>query len=157
MLWLLAISLLGLATGLRSMTPMAVLCWFAYLGHLPVGGTWAEWTARLAVAIGFTVLAVGEYVADKLPGVPNRTAPGPLAVRIGLGGLAGAIVATALHRVGLEGVLLAALAALLGAFAGFVLRRDIVRKLGCADWPVALAEDATAILAAMLALHGITG
>jgi len=33
--WLLAIPLLGVTTGLRAMTPMAVLCWFAYLGYLP--------------------------------------------------------------------------------------------------------------------------
>jgi len=157
MLWLLAISLLGLATGLRSMTPMAVLCWFAYLGYLPVGGTWAAWTARLAVAIGYTVLAVGEYAADKLPGVPNRTSPGPLMVRVALGGLAGAISVTALHGARLEGVLLGGLAALLGAFGGFMIRRDVVQKLGCADWPVAMVEDAAAILGAALAVHGIAG
>jgi uncharacterized membrane protein len=155
--WLLAISLLGFATGLRSMTPMAVLCWFAYLGYLPVSGTWAGWTARLAVAIGFTVLALGEYVGDKLPRTPNRTSPGPLVVRVVLGGLAGAISATAMHGAWLEGALLGALAAVVGAFAGFMLRRAIVEKLGSADWPIALVEDLSAILAALFALHVITG
>src|SRR6185312_11380030 len=47
MSWLLAIPLLGFTTGLRSLTPMAVLCWYAYLEYLPVSGTWAEWTGRL--------------------------------------------------------------------------------------------------------------
>ena len=32
--WLVAVPLLGLVTGMRSMTAMAVLCWFAYRGDL---------------------------------------------------------------------------------------------------------------------------
>jgi uncharacterized membrane protein len=88
--WLLAISLTGFATGLRSMTPMAVLCWFAYFGRLPVADTWAGWAARLVVAMVFTLFALGEYVADKLPNAPNRTAPVGLGARVLLGGLAGA-------------------------------------------------------------------
>ena len=52
MSWLLAIPLLGAATGLRSLTPMAVLCWFAYLGYLPVGGTWAGWTTSRSTGGG---------------------------------------------------------------------------------------------------------
>ena len=38
---LLAVPLMGALTGLRTMTPMAVLCWFAYFGYLPVQNTWA--------------------------------------------------------------------------------------------------------------------
>ncbi len=41
--WLIALPLLGVLTGLRTMTPMAVLCWFAYRGNLPVDDTWASW------------------------------------------------------------------------------------------------------------------
>ena len=80
MSWVLAIPLLGVTTGLRTMTPMAVLCWFAYFGsdggHLPLGGTWAFWAAKLVTAIVFTVLAVGELIGDKLPKTPSRTARG---------------------------------------------------------------------------------
>ena len=36
MTWLIAIPLLGVVTGMRSMTAMAVLCWFAYGGDLPL-------------------------------------------------------------------------------------------------------------------------
>jgi uncharacterized membrane protein len=157
MSWLVALPLLGIATGLRAMTPMAVLCWFAHLGYLPVQGTWAAWTARLGVAILFTVLALGEYVGDKLPRTPNRTAPGPLLARAVLGGLAGSICATAMHGAGLEGVVLAVAGALVGSFAGFMIRREVVQKLACADWPIALVEDISAILAALFALHVITG
>jgi uncharacterized membrane protein len=45
--WLIALPVLGAVTGLRTMTPMAVLCWFAYAGHLPVDDTWAFWTGLL--------------------------------------------------------------------------------------------------------------
>ncbi|MGD0796707.1 MAG: DUF4126 domain-containing protein [Acidobacteriaceae bacterium] len=156
MSWVLAIPLLGLATGLRSLTPMAVLCWFAYLGYLPVDGTWASWTARVTSVAIFTALAVGEYVADKLPQTPNRITPGPLLARLVLGGLVGSIAATAMNGPGLEGVLLGVIGAALGAFAGFMIRRDIVEALGWLDWPVALAEDLFTLICAIFAMHVVT-
>jgi uncharacterized membrane protein len=155
--WLIAIPLLGLVTGLRTMTPMAVLCWFAYAGHLPLGGTWAFWVAKPATAIIFTVLAVGEFIADKLPKTPNRTSPGPLIARLVFGGLVGAIVAVGLDGSGFEAVFLGVAGALVGTFAGFLVRRAIVAQLGCKDWPVALAEDFSAIVCAVLAMGVITG
>jgi uncharacterized membrane protein len=156
MSWMLAIPLLGLATGLRSMTPMAVLCWFAYLGYLPVEGTWASWTARVSSVAIFTALAIAELVVDKLPRTPNRTALGPLLARLVLGGLAGSIAATAMNGPGLEGVLLGLIGAALGAFAGFMIRRDVVETVGCPDWPVALAEDLLTILSSLFAMHVVS-
>jgi uncharacterized membrane protein len=157
MTWMLAIPLLGLTTGLRSMTPMAVVCWFAYLGWLPVGGTWAEWTGWLWVAIVWTLLALAELVADKMPWMGDRTSRGPLLWRLLMGGLAGAIAATSLVGSAIEGVLLAVIGALLGAFGGFMIRRDLVEKAGVKDWHVAVVEDVFAIAAAGFALHVITG
>jgi uncharacterized membrane protein len=157
MSWLFAIPLLGICTGLRAFTPMAVICWFAWLGYLPVDGTWAAWTGRLWVAIVITVLAVAELINDKLAKTGNRTAPGPLLARLVLGGLGGSICATALNGPGLEGALLGSVGALVGTFAGFMIRRDVVEKLGCPDWPIAAAEDMVAILCAGFALHVITG
>jgi uncharacterized membrane protein len=154
--WLIAIPLLGLATGLRTMTPIAVICWYAYIGYLPVGGTWATWTARLSVAILFTVLAVGELIGDKLPKTPNRISPAPLLARLTFGGLCGSIAATAISGPGIEGVLLGVLGALLGAFGGFMVRRHLRERFECDDWKVAVCEDATAILFAIFALHVIT-
>jgi len=156
MSWLLAIPLLGVATGLRSLTGIAVLCWFAYLGYLPVGGTWASWTASVAAVAVFTVLAIGEYIVDKLPHTPDRTAPGPLLARLVLGGLAGSISATAMAGPGLEGVLLGVAGAALGAFAGFMIRRDLVASFGCPDWPVAVVEDLLALLCAIFSMHVVT-
>src|SRR5258707_15218866 len=103
--WLTAVPWLGFVRGMRSMTAIAVLCWFAYRGDLPLDGTWASWAAKLVTAIIFTVLALGEYVVDKLPKTPNRTAPGPLFVRVMIGGLVGAIVAAGLDGSGVEAVI----------------------------------------------------
>jgi uncharacterized membrane protein len=157
MTWLIAIPLLGLVTGMRSMTAMAMLCWFAYRGDLSLDGTWASWAAKLVTAIVFTVLALGELVVDKLPKTPNRTAPGPLLVRVVIGGLIGAIVAAGLNGSEVEGVILGVGGALIGAFGGFLIRREIVLRLGCKDWPVALVEDVSAIVCAVLAMGVVTG
>jgi uncharacterized membrane protein len=154
--WLIAIPLLGLVTGLRSMTPMAVLCWFAYLGHLSVDGTWASWTMKLPAVIIFTVFAIGELIADKLPKTPSRTSPGPMIFRLVLGGLIGAIVAAGLDGSGVEGVILGVLGALVGTFGGFLVRREVVTRLDCKDWHVALVEDVVAIACAVLAMGVVT-
>lgn len=155
--WLIAVPLLGVVTGMRSMTAMAVLCWFAYRGDLSLDGTWAFWAAKLVTAIVFTVLALAELVADKLPKAANRTAPGPLLVRVIFGGLVGAIVAAGLNGSEFEGVILGVIGALIGSFGGFLIRREIVLRLGCKDFPVALAEDVSAIVFAVLAMGVVTG
>ena len=154
--WLLAIPLLGVTTGLRALTPMAVLCWFAYLGYLPVDGTWAAWTGRLTAAIVFTLFALGEMIMDKLPRTPNRISAAPMLARLILGGLIGSVAATAMAGPGLEGVLLGVLGAALGASAGFMIRRAVVQKIGCADWKVAVVEDLIAVACACFAMHVVT-
>jgi uncharacterized membrane protein len=154
MSWLIAIPMLGFATGLRSMTPMAVLCWFAYAGQL--SADWAPWISHLSVAIVFTILAAGELIADKMPWIPNRVSPAPLLWRVVLGGLAGAIAATSMQGPGLEGVLLGIVGALIGAFGGYMLRRDLVQNLDCKDWHLAIAEDIIAIGCAIYALRIIS-
>ena len=156
MAWLVAIPLLGFATGLRTMTPMMVLCWFAYKGLLPVHHGWASWTTYLATAIIFTVLAIGEYIGDKLPNTPSRTAPFPLAARCVFGGLVGAIAARALHGSVPEGAILGVLGAAVGTFVGYYLRREIVAGTGWPDWTAAVTEDIFTILAAVFAMRIIT-
>jgi uncharacterized membrane protein len=161
MSWVLAIPLLGMMTGLRTMTPMAVLCWFAYFGsnggHLPVGGTWAFWAGKLVTAIVFTVLAAGEYIGDKLPQTPNRTAPGPLVARLVFGGLVGAIAATGVKGSPLEGALLGVAGALVGAFLGYQVRKHLVQWSRRPDWNVAVLEDAFALLISLYAMGIVTG
>jgi uncharacterized membrane protein len=154
MSWLIAIPMLGFATGLRSMTPMAVLCWFAYAHQL--SADWAPWISHLSLAIVFTVLAVGEIIADKTPRIPDRISPAPLIWRLLLAGFTGAYAATSMQGPGLEGVLLAVVGALIGAFGGYMLRRELVQNLDCKDWHIAIAEDIIAIGFAIYALRVIS-
>lgn len=161
MSWVLAIPLLGMMTGLRTMTPMAVLCWFAYVGvdggHLPLGGTWAFWAAKLVTAIVFTILALGEYVGDKLPQTPSRTSAGPLIARLVFGGLVGAIAATGAKGSTIEGILLGVAGALAGTFLGYHVRKYLVERTGRPDWNVAVLEDAFALLVSVYAMGIVTG
>lgn len=155
--WLVAIPLLGGLTGLRTMTPIAVLCWFSWLGHLDVYGTWASWTnSAISVAV-FTVLAIGELIGDKLPNTPARTSAFPLIARIIFGGLVGAIAATGLAGSATEGAVLGAISAVVGAFLGFHIRQWLVKEQGCRDWWIAAGEDALTIMLAVLAMGIVTG
>ena len=75
----LLILLLGVCTGLRTLTPIAVLCWFSYArgdaaAPLVLAG-WRHFTAN-PISIGiFSLMALGEYIGDKLPNTPSRTSP----------------------------------------------------------------------------------
>ncbi len=97
-----------------------------------------------AVAI-FTVLAIVELVADKLPRTPSRTAPLGLIARIVMGGLTGACIAAGGAQGILLGVLLGAIGGVAGCFAGYQARTRIVKVLGVPDIYVALVEDLVAI------------
>jgi uncharacterized membrane protein len=156
--WLL---LIGISTGMRTMTATAVLCWFAYLQLLPQHAYFA-WTGMLVSAIVFTVLALGEYVGDTLPTTPNRTAAGPLAARIAFGALTGAMAARGTLEPLAGGVLFGVAGALIGAYAGIRVRLFFAKLVG-RDRPVGLAESAVALGLALFdayKLHGfavITG
>ena len=155
--WLLAIPLLGFCTGLRTLTPIAVGCLFVYFHHLPVPHGWAYWTTYPATIIIFCVLALGEYIGDKLPNTPDRTAPFPLIARIVFGGLVGALAATGLKGPAVEGIVLGVIGAVLGTFTGFYVRRYLVERTGWPDWTIAVAEDAFAILVSVYAMGIVTG
>src|SRR5579862_8789575 len=88
---LLAIGI-GIVAGLRSMTAPALVCWGAHLGWINLYNSPLSFMGS-AVAVGiFTLGAIGELVADKLPNTPARTAPVGLIARIITGGLCGACI-----------------------------------------------------------------
>src|SRR5256885_15257721 len=77
---------MGVFAGLRSLTAPAVVSWATYLGWLKLDGPLGLFGHVASVAV-FTVLAVAELVADKLPKTPARTAP----VGLGARGVTGAM------------------------------------------------------------------
>jgi uncharacterized membrane protein len=104
-----------------------------------------------------TLMAVGEFVVDKLPRTPNRTAPALLVARLVSGGLVGAVAATGISGSAFEGVFLGAVGALLGAFGGYLVRRFLVEWSGRPDWNIAVIEDASAVVISIFALGVVTG
>jgi uncharacterized membrane protein len=135
--------LLGITVGMRTMTAIAVLCWFAWSGMVPQTG-WAFWTGYLVSAIIFTVLALGEYIGDTLPSTPSRTAPGPAIGRVVFGGLVGGLAAHGILEPTAGGVIFGVVGALIGTFGGVRLRLRGAKVLG-RDLPVALFESALAL------------
>ena len=146
--------LLGFATGMRTMTAVAVLCWAAYLGRTPLGGTWAFWMGMLVTAIVFTLAAVGEYVGDTLPRTPSRASTFPAISRMVFGALVGAAGAASIGEPWAGGVLAGVAGALIGTF-GMVRVRAVLSRLVGHDLPVALAESVFALCVSLLAVRGL--
>ena len=92
MMTLLLVFFIGFFGGLRALTAPAATAWAVYLGWLKLDG-WLALIGSLSAVVIFTVLAIVELVADKLPRTPNRTAPPGLIARIVMGGLTGACIA----------------------------------------------------------------
>ena len=137
---------IGLVAGLRSMTAPAVVCWAAYLGWMNREWSQLAFMGSIAAVAIFSLLAVGELVADKLPGIPKRTAPGPLVARILTGGLCGAYFCEILNQPPfITGATLGAIGAVIGAFAGYEIRRRLVTGLKIKDLFIAVPEDLIAI------------
>ena len=130
-----AAALLGAACGMRTFTGPAVLAW---------RDAWLPGRARL---VAFAA-AGGEAVGDKLPIVPPRTSPGPLAGRVISGALCGRRLA------GTPGLAAGALAAAAATFGLPRLRAAAVERSGLPDPVVALGEDALAVGSALLATRG---
>jgi hypothetical protein len=132
-------ALLGLATGGRSSLGLAAPTLTA------TGGGGKKLAAAGSVA--------GELVADKLPGVPDRTGRGPLQARLVLGaGGGGRLAARAQADAGLP-VLAGAVGAVAGSFSGRAWRRWAAARMP--DWQGAVLEDVVALaLAALATLPG---
>lgn len=147
------IFLLGMVTGARTMTAIAVICWAAWLGVLPEHG-WAVWITYLVSALVFTGLALGEYYGDTLASTPSRKAPGPAVARVVFSSLVGALAATAIYQPLAGGILAAVAGAAVGMWGGYALRMSSARTLG-RDLPVALTESAMALLLAVWAVWNL--
>ncbi len=147
MIYLLAL-LIGIVAGLRAMTAPAAVAWGAWLGWLPLAGTWAGFMGHWITVAIFTVLAVVELVTDQLPSTPSRKVPVQFGTRIIMGALTGAVIGTAAGVV-IGGLAAGIIGAILGTLGGAEVRGRLAASFG-KDLPAALIEDAVAILGALL-------
>ncbi len=136
---------IGVVTGLRSMTGPAVVCWAAHMGWLSLSDSRLALMGSSVATYAFSVFAIGEIVADKLPFIPNRTSPGPLFGRIVLGALCGATLCAASGDSVAVGAIVGAVGGVLGSFGGYWARSRLVKGLGCPDWVIAGIEDLVAV------------
>ena len=137
--------LIGVVAGLRSLTAPAVVAWAGFLGWINLQHTWASWMANIITVVILSVLAVGELVNDKLPKTPARTAPPIFAARIITGGFSGAVIGAAWHWT-FTSLGAGVIGAVLGTLGGYHARKALVAIRNGQDLPIALLEDAVAIL-----------
>ena len=149
---LLFVFVIGVVTGLRSLTGPAVTSWAAHLGWLSLIGTPMRFMSSMITVTIFTVLAVVELVADQLPSAPARTEPVGLSARVMMGALCGATVAVAGGEAIALGIVLGVLGALVGTYGGYQARTRLVKALGVPDVVIAVFEDAVAIGGGLLVL-----
>lgn len=140
--------LLGVLSGARSMTPLAMLA--LYRDRDSLQGAWQDWPVLRSPAgrAALVLAAVGELVGDKLPNTPSRTKPFPLLGRMATGALSGAALGTLAGRDGWRrGAVLGAAGGLVGSYAGRFLRAGGAAT-GLPDLVFALVEDAATIACA---------
>ena len=140
---------LGALTGMRSMAPAALLARQAN-GSRRWRWRRAPASERIArsgrVAGALTLMALGEVVLDKLPGMPARTEPAPLLGRALFGGLLGATVADLLGTARALPALIGAGAAVAGAELAYRVRAGLGRT-GIPDFALGVVEDAVVLAA----------
>jgi uncharacterized membrane protein len=136
---------IGFVAGLRSLTAPAAVAWAAHLGWLNLHGTFLSFMGSQVAVTILSLLAIGELIADKTARIPKRTAAVPLLARILTGGLSGACLSLSANHSPAIGASLGAIGAVIGAFAGYEIRRRLVAKLKIPDFFTAVPEDLIAI------------
>jgi uncharacterized membrane protein len=144
---------IGFVGGLRSMTAPAIVAWAAHIGWMRLGDSPLAFMGSRWAVILFTVGALGEFVADLLPGVPARTDAFPLIARIVVGLLTGASAAFAGDFPLWLGLLAGAMGAIAGAFGGYRARMGLVRALHVPDAVIAIPEDMVAVGLGLLLVY----
>src|SRR5256714_12883141 len=142
----------GVAVGLRSLSPPAVAAWAAHLGWLNLNNSPLAFMGSIITVVIFSILALFESFVDLQPSTPKRTAPVPLGARILMGGLCGACLYAASNQPLVIGAILGAVGGVIGAFAGYEIRRRLVAALHVKDIFVALLEDLITISLAYFAV-----
>ncbi|WP_432345157.1 DUF4126 domain-containing protein [Shinella yambaruensis] len=146
--------LIGIVAGLRAMTAPAAVSIGAALGWLPVSGTWAAFLAYRFTPYVFGALALVEFVTDQLPGTPSRKVPQQFGARIVSGGFCGAVLGTIGGSM-IGGLVAGVIGAVIGTLGGYEARKRLVMAIGGKDLPIALLEDAVAVLLGLFVVSSV--
>lgn len=145
--------LIGVIAGLRAMTAPAAASWAVYLGVLDLSGSWLAFMGYRFTPWIFSIMAVGELIADQLPTTPSRKVPVQFGTRVLLGALAGATIGAS-AGLWIVGAILGAMGAVVGTLGGATARARLAASFG-RDRPAALVEDAVAIIGAVLIIAAL--
>lgn len=140
--------MIGVVVGLRSMTGPAAVSWAARAGWLHLENTWLAFLGYSATPYILTVFAIGELIADKLPKTPSRKAPMGFIARVVSGALCGAALGASGQALA-GGLVAGVLGSIAGTLGGYEFRSRLVKATGGKDLPIALLEDAIAIVGAI--------
>lgn len=137
---------LGILAGMRSMSAPAVVS--RYLAQHPDPAV-ADSPLRIlnspATATVLTIMAAGEMVVDKLPGIPPRTEGGALIARCLSGGTAGAAVGLINQEPVWPAALTGTVAAAFSAHLFYRVRKQAGDHTALPDAGWAVAEDALVV------------
>lgn len=141
--------LIGLISGARSLTPIAVVANAARHGKLSPGNGAPGFLTSLPITAGASTLAVGEVMGDKMKSAPDRIVLPGLIARV----LTGALAASALapRRQRKAAMALGAIGAVAGAYPTFHLRMRALRRYG--QTSTGLVEDALTLALSNLVVH----
>ena len=144
----LAALLIGVVAGLRTFTAPAAVSWAAYVGHLPLQGSWVALLGAAAAPYILTLLAAIELVFDQLPGTPSRKSPTGFIARLVSGAISGAAIGFA-GDTWIGGLVLGIVGAVIGTFGGCAVRMRLAGIFG-RDRTAAIIEDIVAVGGATL-------
>jgi uncharacterized membrane protein len=137
--------LIGIIAGLRALMAPTLVSWAAGLGWVHLERTPLHVLSYPSTHYILSVLALGELVNDKLPQTPSRRAPPAFIARIVTGTISGAAIGASRQAL-LGGSIAGAAGAIMGTLGGSGLRMRLVKATSGKDRPIALLEDAIAIL-----------
>jgi uncharacterized membrane protein len=139
--------LIGVIAGLRALMAPTIVSWGAGLGWFSLAGSSLNFMSSPITRYLLSFLALGELVNDKLPKTASRKVPPQFIARVVTGAFSGAVLGAS--RDSLAGGLVAgAIGAVAGTLGGSAARTALAQMAG-KDLPIALLEDAVAILGAL--------
>jgi uncharacterized membrane protein len=144
---------MGVIAGMRSMSaPALVSNHLAHHDSEELANSSFSFMGSPRVAQALKIAALGEMVADKLPIIPDRISPGPLAARILSGALCGASLCTAEGARAPIGAIGGGLSAIASAYAFYHLRQKLGATRILPDAALGLSEDALVVCTGLTVL-----